>query len=167
MRTISTRFREAMNNPDTAEILVVLLTIHHPDWADPIRVSSDPTQLISETPEEYATISRNLTFRYRPFSITLPDDVPDRSPRTQIVIENITRELIALVRGSPKRGVTMDIELVLAATPSFVEVAFYGFDLGQANYNASTITLDLSIDSMDTEPYPAGSFTPSYFPGLF
>jgi hypothetical protein len=38
---------------------------------------------------------------------------------------------------------------------------------GRASYNAETVTLNLGMVNYNTEPFPAFSFTPSYFPGLF
>ncbi|KAA0970314.1 hypothetical protein FPY71_07255 [Aureimonas fodinaquatilis] len=166
MRTLSLTMRQTLAGQDSGRVAVVLLTISHPMMSVPFRFSSDPTQLLSETPLQYGTISRGSPFLFFPFSISLPDDVGERAPVSQIQIENVSRTMVELIRSAPSRA-TVGIELVLASSPSSVEVAFPPFDLNGATYNADTITMELSMDSLSSEPFPAGRFNPAGFPGLF
>lgn len=167
MRTLSLTMRQAMAAQETGQVVIVLLTISHPIMGGAsFRVSSDPTQKFSDAPLEYGTISRGNSFIFLPFSITLPDDASERAPATQIQIENVTRQLVELIRSVSSRA-TVRIELVLASSPNIVEVAFPQFDLGSVSYNADTVTLELTMDSMTSEPYPSGTFDPSSFPALF
>jgi hypothetical protein len=39
--------------------------------------------------------------------------------------------------------------------------------MGAVNYNKDQITAELVVQSLAAEPFPAHTFTPSYFPGLF
>ena len=142
------------------------MTINHPSLPSPIRLSSDPTQLISESPLEYGTISNGQIFLFHPFSISLPDDVGEKAPTSQIQIENVSRKLISLIRSAESKA-TVDIDLVLASSPNAIEISFPRFDLNRAPYNADTITLELSMDSLTSEPYPSGTFSPAAFPSLF
>ena len=166
MRTISLTMRRALAVQDSGEVAIVLLTISHPMLPTPIRVSSDPTRKFSDTPLTYGTISRGLQYTFLPFSVSLPDDVGERAPAAQIQIENVTRSLVELIRSVSTRA-TVRLDLVLASSPDTVEVAFPQFDLGSASYNADTVTLELAMDSMTSEPYPAGTFDPASFPALF
>jgi hypothetical protein len=61
----------------------------------------------------------------------------------------------------------VDIELVLASSPDVVEVSFPGFLMSGISYNANQVTAELSVETLTLEPFPANTFTPSYFPGLF
>lgn len=166
MRTLSLTMRRALAAQDSGEVAIVLLTISHPSLPVPIRVSSDATQRLSDTPLQYGTVSRGQTYLFCPLSISLPDDVGERAPAAQIQIENVSRDLIALIRSTTSRA-TVRIELVLASTPGTVEVAFPQFDLGNVSYNSDVITLELSMDSMTSIPYPSGTFDPASFPALF
>lgn len=167
MRTISLTMRRALAVQDSGEVAIVLLTISHPIMGGAsVRVSSDPTQKFSNAPLEYGTISRGNSYIFLPFSVSLPDDVGERAPAAQIQIENVTLQLVELIRSISSRA-TVRIELVLASSPNTVEVEFPQFDLGGVSYNADTVTLELAMDSMTSEPYPAGTFDPASFPALF
>lgn len=166
MRSLSLTMRRAISGSESGEIAVVLLTISHPSLAEPIRLSSDPTARISDVPLRYGTISRSQTYTFFPFVFQWPDDVGERAPVATIQLENVSRELIALIRSADSRA-TVSMELVLASSPSIVEQACPIFDLNNVSYNADTISLELSMDSYSTEPYPAGRFNPAGFPGLF
>lgn len=165
-RTVSLTMREAMNAQDTGEVLIVLMTITHPAYAEPLHISSDPTLRLSETPLQYGTISRGETYLFCPFSTSLPDDVDERAPTAKLMLENVSRSLVEIIR-SISTPATATIELVLASSPDFVEIEYPEFEVKNASYNANVMTLELSIDALTDEPYPAGTFDPSSFPGLF
>jgi len=48
-----------------------------------------------------------------------------------------------------------------------IDASWPEFQLTNISYNATTITGTLRLETLESEPYPAGSFTPGYFPGLF
>ena len=45
--------------------------------------------------------------------------------------------------------------------------SFPNFLVGGIQYNADSIIATLTVASLVNEPFPAHTFTPSYFPGLF
>jgi hypothetical protein len=59
------------------------------------------------------------------------------------------------------------MKVVMFSHPDTVEVTFPNFRLDSITYDSMVISGDLSIDLMDKEPFPSGTFTPAYFPGLF
>ena len=166
MRTVSLTFRRAMLEQQSGETAAVLLTITHPSLAQPIYLSSDPTTRINETPVQYATVSRGNTYQFLPFSITLPDDVSERSPVARIQLDNVDRRLVTLIRSitSPP---SVNIEVVLISTPNVVEMSWPNFQMKSAPYNAGSMTIELSIDALTDEPFPGDSFDSSGFPALF
>lgn len=165
-RTVSLTLRDAMYSQETGEIPVVLLTISHPSFAEIARLSSDPTTRLSDTPLQYGTVSRGQTYIFCPFSTALPDDIDQRAPTARLMVENVSRKLVEIIR-SVSSPATASIELVLASSPNSVEIEYPSFDIRSASYNANIMTLELSIDALTEEPYPAGNFDPSAFPGLF
>jgi hypothetical protein len=165
-RTVSLTLRAAMNAQETGEIPVVLLTIAHPDLASNIWLSSDPTTTISYAPLIYGTTSRGITYTFLPFSTVLPDDKDDSPPAAKLVIDNIDRELIPLLR-STDYPATVKIEIVLASSPDFVEFFYPEMDLVAVDYDAGSVSLTLEINALLHEPFPAGTFSPDSFPGLF
>jgi hypothetical protein len=98
-RTISLTMRKAANAQESGEVLVVLMTIWHPDLAgELIRLSSDDTVRLSADPLLYGTMSRGQQFLFFPFSIVLPDDRDEAPPSVKFQIDNIDRNMVPLIR---------------------------------------------------------------------
>lgn len=166
MRTLSLNFRKAIFSEQTGDVAIILLTISHPLLVTPERVSSDPTKRISIDPLIYGTRSRGNDYLFLPISGILPDDKEDSPPQARLVIENISRDLIGLLR-STTIPATVDMEIVLASAPDFVEIVLPELDLISADYDMQSVTLGLSINALQNEPFPGDAITPSNFPGLF
>jgi hypothetical protein len=98
--------------------------------------------------------------------ISLPSEEEGRAPKCSIIIKDVVRYIIPTVRNlsySPK----IKLELVLSKTPNLVEASFSGFYITSVTYNAEQVTFELSMVDYEREPFPAHSFSPAYFPGLF
>jgi len=165
-RTLSSAFISALNDQETGEVVVALLTVTHADLDAPIRLSSDPTVRTSDDPLIYSTESRSNTFIFLPFTFTIPDDRSDATPRVRLEFDNIDRQMVALLRSilSPP---SVLMEIVLASSPDTVEIELPSMVLGDVTITDTTISGTLVVDPLINEPYPAGSFTPGAFPGLF
>jgi hypothetical protein len=59
------------------------------------------------------------------------------------------------------------MEIVLASDPDTVEAKFVDFKLTNVTYDAHVVQGDLTIEDFTAEPFPAASFSPSLFPGIF
>jgi len=165
-RTISLAARAAANAEQTSEVWVFLLTITHEALATPLRLSSDPTTRLSVEPLSYGTLSREETYEYLPMSLVLPDDSQGVAPAIRLVFDNIARQAVPLLR-SVSTPPTVTVEMVLASDPDTVEVSFAEFDLVDADYDALSVSVDLTVNALANEPYPSGTFTPGGFGGLF
>jgi hypothetical protein len=144
-----------------------LLTITHPALVDgPIWLSTDPTTRLSTDPLTYGTVSRGITFLYAGVDVTLPDEQDKSPPASKLVVQNVDRGLVPLAR-SVNTPPSLKIELLLASDLEFVEQTWPKFDMSNLTYDAGQLTFDMTIDSLVTEPYPALTFSPAYFPGLF
>jgi len=165
MRTLSEAFREAMNAQETGIVPIILLTVSHEDLEDPILISNDPTTRLSTDPLRYGTVSRGETYFFIPFEAVIPDET-DRAPEAKIGVVNIGRDLVQLVRSavSPP-SVTM--EIILSTDLDTPEITFNNLILGNSTINDKSVDLELTIDNLGQEPFPALTFTPSAFPGLF
>lgn len=166
MRSVSLTLTEAFTAQESGEVPVVLMTFEHQDFAGPLRLSSDPTTRLSEDPLQYGIVSNGDTYLFCPMSVQLPDDMDERAPAARLMIENVSRELVAFIRSVTTPG-TCRIVLVLASDPDTMEVEYPILDLRGVQYNADTLTVELGLDALDTEPFPAGAFVPSSFGGLF
>lgn len=167
-RTLSSAALSAFYSEETGDFPIILITIVAAGVVNPIRVSSDPTQRVLETTADvfYGTVSRGETYYFIPFSITLPNDNDTTPPQTSITIDNVSRELMSFIRNLTSRP-TATIEVVMSNTPDTVEVEFPEFDIETIGYDQLQITGELKVDMLVTEPFPAGTFTPAQFPGLF
>jgi hypothetical protein len=61
----------------------------------------------------------------------------------------------------------MTIEMVLASAPDAVEFSTPELDIISARLTSGDIILDVALNSMEQEPFPAHNFHPSSNPGLF
>ncbi len=155
-RNLSASARQAIFAADSGEAFVILLTFTHASLAEPIRVSSDAVD----------TVSRGHIYVAYPFELTLPDDDESRAPRARLIIDNVDRQIVAVLRELTTSPV-LTLEVVRASEPDVVEAVFHDFRLRNVRYDSHVIEADLTIEDFTAEPYPAGSFCPSLFPGIF
>lgn len=159
-------------SPESDDVFITLLTISGSGFST-IRLADNYTTRLSETADDILYgVQSNLgggttyDFTYLPFNITLPTEEFSAAPRCKITISDVTRLLIPTIR-TIQSAPSVQIDIVLASAPNVVEVTFGSFLLGNVNYNADTISADLTVDSLSVEPFPQHTFNPSYFPGLF
>jgi len=155
-RSITSATKDALYSQENGDAFLILLTIDHVTLETPIRVSSDAVN----------TVSRGIDFISFPFELTLPDDQENASPRAHLKIDNIDRTIVKTIRAI-NSAATVLIEIVRAEDPNTLEAKFLNFKLINVVYDAKTVEGDLTIEDFTSEPYPAGNFSPSLFPGLF
>lgn len=155
-RTLSATAKRALYAQNTSEAFISLLTLSHPSMATPIRVSGDAVD----------TTSGSDLFVAYPFEIQLPNDTDDRAPSVTLKIDNVDRTIIYALRGLTG-PLSLLIQIVRASNPDYVEVEYGGMQLRSANYDALTISGELTMEDILTQPYPAGRMTPGVAPGLF
>ncbi len=98
--------------------------------------------------------------------IKLPDETDEGPGEMQLEIDNIHRAYMETIR-SVFTPVTCQLDLVMDNALDTVDASWPEFKLTNITYNATTITGTLRLETLESEPYPAGSMTPSYFSGLF
>ena len=170
LTTMSPEAIRALFSPEADSDLLFLLTVYDPADGTTVitRLADGFTKRISETDNEvvYGVTSRSQDFVFLPMEISLPTEEEAQAPRCSIVLRDVTKYIIPIVRtivGPPK----VKMELVLSKTPDTVEATFTGFYISSFSYNADSVTADLSMVDYEREPFPMHSFTPAYFPGMF
>lgn len=123
-------------------------------------INGDPDNAV------YGVVSSTVPYLFLPFNLTLPTEEQSAAPRCSITMNDVTKLILPAMR-EITTAPTVSIVLVLSATPSVVEATFPGFKMSGITYNANTISGELTVESLAVEPFPAHTFTPSYFPGLF
>mgnify|MGYP001256328703 CR=1 FL=1 len=155
-RNLSIAARNALYASETGEGFAVLLTLSHPQLETPLRVAG----------ADAAIASRGDNFVPYPFRLTLPDDAERQSPEARLVIDNVDRQIILALRNLDTAP-QVTIEIVRLGDPDVVEARFDSFRLGQVSYDKQLVEGILSLEDFTMEPFPAYSFTPGHFPGIF
>jgi hypothetical protein len=70
-RNVSDNLKQAVFSQETSEVFITLVTITHPDFAEDIRVCSDPFELLPIAGVK-GVVSRGDEYIYLPFNISLP-----------------------------------------------------------------------------------------------
>lgn len=165
MRQLSNAAKQAVYSQETSEVFIILLTITSPDFLEPIRISSDSTELLPLA-NVRGTLSRDEEYVYLPFAIELPQQDETGVARAKISIDNIDRRMVQAVRTATS-ALSITVEIVLASSPDVLEMSVEDFRMERISYDALTISGDLSVEHFDLEPYSKLRFTPSNFPGMF
>ena len=155
-RALSSSSLKALYSQTSEEVFLVLLTFEHEDLESPIYITSETVE----------TQSRGHTYLPFPFDLVLPDEVENRSPRARLTVENVSQEILKVVKAL-KTPAHITMEVIRAGDSDTVEAVFPAFKLTNVKYNALTLQGDLTIEDFTAEPYPATVFTPSAFPALF
>ncbi len=151
---VSPAYKAAFYAPETDEVTLFLVTLEHAALTETVYVVGDPQPLT------------HLGQLYRPagFGLQLPEET-DGPALAQVVLENISRDLVAALRlaeGAPR----VSIKEVLASDPDVVEDEWPDFDLIDATYDAAQIVGSLAYPDLAQMPF-GGQFLPSQWPGLF
>lgn len=180
LTSLSPAALKAMFAPESDDTLITLVTIYttaSPD-ANSIRLCDGYTKRISETARDviYGVTSRGNDYIFLPINITLPSEEDASAPKCSLTINDVTRYITPIIRtiSSPPKVL---MELVLASTLDPIninyapnttpEASFPGFYITNFTYNAESVQAELSMINYASEPFPAYTFTPAYFPGLF
>lgn len=171
-RRLSLNARLAHDEQSTAEIEVVLFEVTHPALAAPIRLSTDNAERLSSDPLYYGTRStwRGANVATEPYlwivaSAVLPDDSEDAPAAAQIVLDDLDAEITELLR-SFTTPATVNMAVVLASSPNEIEAEWLDLRLTLSEGNAAEITMSLSREEIELEPFPPGRMTRHKFPGL-
>lgn len=164
-RPLSNAAKAAIFAQQTDEVFITLVTINHPTFTTPVRIASDPFELLPVAGVR-GVISRGEEFIYLPFVIELPAQDDTGVAKARISVDNISREIVAAVRRATS-ALLITIEIVLASDPDTPEISIEDFRLDRVTYDALTVSGDISVEYFDLEPFPARRFTPSDFPGIF
>lgn len=167
-RTISPAALKAVLSQESDSTLIILLTLSGGGITTPIRLCDNYLQRISETAdtETYGVVSRGLNFQFLPMQISLPNEETGALPRANITVFDVTKIVLPSLRNLNAPPSVL-IELVSSDSPNTVEADFSGLKLASVSYTKDSLTGQLVMDGLETEPFPCHAFLPSSFPGLF
>lgn len=167
MRTTSTSFKAAALVQNTGEVPVLLVTIDHDNFSEPIRVSTDNADTFDvDGTTTRGTTSNGNNYIFYPMEIVLPDDSDESYAQASLTIDNIDRSILAAVRAITDSP-SVSMQVVLASSPDTVEAEFSNFEFDSISADSLTVTGSLSLGHYYAEPFPGPSMLPSNFPGAF
>lgn len=142
---------------DDGSGFLMLLVLEHASFASTIYVVNDVAPI---------TIA-GVEYTAFPFRIKLPSDVQKESPRAQLVIDNVGRELSALLERLPFGGsITSTIKIVSRATPSITEYEFVS-QLSNLFLTTSSLVCSMGPDDTMRQTSVKLRFDPTTTAGLF
>ena len=157
--------------PQTDEREICLLTITHPNWIEPLRLSTDATVWLRNDPATgtpmYGTVSRGMTFEYLPIAPVYPDSRDESPPSGKISISNVSRLISPYILRIEDDYPRVTVEVVLASQPDIVDQIWPEMELTNATIDANNVEATIAMNSAQTEPMPWLRFVPAYFPNLF
>lgn len=134
-----------------------LLLIEHSSFASPIRIVNDTRDWVIE----------GNAFIALPFVLKLPSQVKNENPRATLQIDNVGRDLTAMLEAlPPAASLTATIRLVGRATPQVVDFEFIG-QLTSISVNQTSVSCSLGLDDIMRQPSVRLRFDPFNSPALF
>lgn len=152
-RALSSAARASLYEQASDEVWLELVTIDHEDLSSPIRLVGNSEDVVSN----------GETFTACAFPpIPLPSDGQD----VTFIVDGVSQTILAAVR-SIVTPITITLEVVLASDPDTVEAGPFQFQSRKFVFKAGTIEFSLAYEPLLQEPFPAFTYTPIDYPGLF
>jgi len=156
VRQLSSGMLQDLFSEDTGEAILALVTISHSSLSEPIRVTSDGVQ----------TVSNGNTFEPFPFEFTFPDQTDEGEITAKLRIDNVDRQITKAVRNAQSWPL-VTTQIVRGSDPDTIEAEFPDFRLSNVSYNKHTVEGTLTLESLTSQPMGQHSFSPQYFYNLF
>lgn len=168
---LSPTAKVAIMAQETTEREICLLTITHPEFDQPVYLSTDATQYLRDDEESgspiYGTVSRGIEFIYVPISPVLPSSDSENPPAGRFSISNVSQVISPYLLMVSEHYPRITVEVVMASDPDTVNQLWPEFDLTTANIDATNAEVQISLNTANAEPIPYLRFTPAHFPNLF
>ena len=168
---LSPNAKIAMMAQETMEREICLLTITHPEFDQPIYLSTDATMHLRDDEETgapiYGTVSRGVEFIYVPISPVLPSSDSETPPAGRFSISNVSQVISPYLLMVNEHYPRITVEVVMASDPDTVNQTWPEFDLTTASIDATNAEVQISMNLTNSEPAPWMRFTPAHFPNLF
>jgi hypothetical protein len=167
MPTLSMSFREAFNAENTDEFPVVLVEITPAGSEETQYLCSEPAVMLAVDPMRYGIVHQGQEYQWVLMSQRWPGDQEASSPSSTLVFENVVEDMAAAARSvTPGTQADVIMSLVVSSDPDTVEERYVMKATG-ASGNAQQVTLDVSSEPIELEPWPAQRMTKVFSPALF
>lgn len=167
---ISSDFEKITLAPDTDEVPIMLIELEHSSLPEPVRLSSDKTELYGYSEESgepiYCTRHKGNVFIEGSFGFVPPGNPRDGGSGNASFIVAAEPRIIQAIRDIHD-GLQLKAYLVLASDPDTVITPFTDLWLTNVTYDSGQIQATLGFNHFLEEPCGRVKFMPSTFSGLF
>lgn len=153
---------QAMTDPETAEVLLNLLTIYY-DGEPVLRVTDDLQE----------TTSNGQVYAPCAFKVLLPDQTSDGNKTCRLQIDNTdisvyrTIKAAAIRSRNEKKSITCSVAVIMASEPdTYIDGPLY-FTLRNINADVQSVTGELYDFYMYDRKFSSLTYNPEDFPGMF
>lgn len=155
-RELTLAARQSLTAQETDQVWLLLLTITAVGLTEPIRVVNDRQDVTSRG---------NLHVAY-PFECDLPGDSGETVQRVTLRIDNVDRGIISAIR-AVREPPAVTLEVIRRAAPDTVEAGPFVMSLVEARADAFAVEGELVYEDVLNAPFPAHTYNPADYPGLF
>lgn len=157
-RSLPSTVVAGMFAPQSGVTILALLTITHADIST-IRVVNNTEDVVSG----------GLTYTAFPFSVVLPPETDEGPQSLKVTVSNVSREIVQAARSiaGSANPAQATIHFVAYDDPDTSLLAVTGRKVQNLQYDASFVSFDAALEFFTNEPFPAMTFTPGRFKGLF
>jgi hypothetical protein len=143
------------------------LHIDHVDLAAPIRLvyntaNVERTGQGGEDPDGTSTV----TYQHFPFDVNPPPQEPDQLSEVDLSVSNVDRRIVHAVR-SLDSAPEVTFFMVRGGDPNTIEAGPWAFSLKDTRWDQIQVRGRLGFPEILDEPFPAHTYNPIDFPGLF
>lgn len=158
-RSLPSTVVQAAYSAQTDLLLLALLEIEHP--------SITTIRIVNNTEN---VVSNGQTFQAFPFSVSLPPSGPEARPIAKVNVSNVDRQVVQSARsvaGSTAGLVSANLYIVSYDDPDVQLLSYEDYRVQNLNYNSEVLSFDMTLEWFENEPFPAMTFTPGRFRGIF
>ena len=154
---VSQTTRTSLQSTSDGHGVLEMLLIDHSSFASPLRIVNDTRDWVIGSD----------TFVGLPFSLRLPSSVQKESPRAQLQVDNVGREMTAMFEALPVgAALVATIRLSGRATPTVVDYEFVA-QLSGISVTPTVVTCTISDDDTMRQSAVKVRYDPRTAPGLF
>jgi len=155
-RTVSSTVRSEIQASETYLVPLVVLTIDHPNMAEPVRVVNNNEDIVFET----------NTYKAASFKFTPPSQEGSELSGATITIANIDRSLMSILRAVTDPPTIEAVIVLVGDTGVEREAGPWTFDLAGIQYDKDKITGQLTYNFRPKQSLSTIKVTLRDFPSL-
>lgn len=163
---LSQGFLEAAHSQETSAVILTLLVVEIEHTLNGSLEKFTGYYVNDYLPVEGEWEGKSVVYQPAAFKVNLGSDINETVPSTKLDFDAGDRQFIRLIRaseGTPK----VYMQVVLADTPTKVEVGPVEFQVEAFTLKANAVSADLTVEPILNEPIPATRYTPQTFPQLW